>query len=86
MAEKKECRKCGDELVLDETPKIVVKGREVGIADLEDIIKEVEALSLNDEKSISQALLHRVKERDFVPSSVEREYEMALLEEYRRRF
>jgi hypothetical protein len=69
---RKECRKCGDELVIDETPKLRINGKDVGIADL-------------DNTTISKELLQRVKDRDFVPPSVEREYSQALLEEYNNR-
>jgi|WetSurMetagenome_2_1015567.scaffolds.fasta_scaffold37572_3 hypothetical protein len=82
---RKECRKCGDELVIDETPKLRINGKDVGIADLDNIMNEVIALNLTDDTTISKELLQRVKERDFVPPSVEREYSQALLEEYNNR-
>jgi len=82
---RKECKKCGDELVIDETPKIKVNGKDVGIADLDNIMSEVIALNLSDDAQISKELLQRVKDRDFVPSSVEKEYSHALLEEYKQR-
>jgi predicted Mrr-cat superfamily restriction endonuclease len=82
---RKECKKCGDELVIDETPKIKVNGKDVGIADLDNIMSEVIALNLSDDAHISKELLQRVKDRDFVPSSVEKEYSRALLEEYKQR-
>ncbi|QLH74058.1 MAG: hypothetical protein HPY73_00380 [Methanomassiliicoccales archaeon] len=81
----KECRKCGDELVLDETPKLKINGKDVGINDLDEIMNEVMALGLKDETAIGRELLSRVKANDFVPRSVEKEYERALLEEYNRR-
>jgi hypothetical protein len=82
---RKECRKCGDELVIDETPKLRINGKDVGIADLDNIMNEVIALNLTDDSTISKELLQRVKDRDFVPPSVEREYSRALLEEYNNR-
>jgi hypothetical protein len=82
---KKECRKCGDELIIDETPKLKIGNKDVGINDLDDIINEVMAMKLSDDVHISKELLKLVKEHDYVPSSVEREYERALLEEYNRR-
>ncbi len=82
---RKECKKCGDELVIDETPKLKINGKDVGIADLDNIMNEVIALNLNDDAQISKELLERVKDRDFVPSSVEKEYSRALLEEYNNR-
>lgn len=85
MEKKKECKKCGEELVIDETPKLKVGGREVGINDLDDIMSDVIAMELKDHVSIGKELLKKVKENDFVPSSVEKEYERALLEEYIRR-
>ncbi|HSV41926.1 MAG TPA: hypothetical protein VLH13_00775 [Methanomassiliicoccales archaeon] len=85
MPPKKECRKCGDGLVLDETPKIKVNGKEVGINDLDQIMDQVMAMNLGDDEAIGMNLLKLVKENDFVPTSVENEYRRALLEEYRSR-
>ncbi|MFA5312317.1 MAG: hypothetical protein WC375_03230 [Methanomassiliicoccales archaeon] len=85
MEKKKECKKCGEELVIDETPKLKVGGREVGINDLDDIMSAVMSLEIDDRATIGKELLRRVKENDFVPSGVEREYEKALIEEYFRR-
>ena len=86
MPKQKECRKCGEELVIDETPKIKVNGKDIGINDLDDIMDQVNALGLKDDEEIGRRLLKLVKENDFVPSSVEKEYQAALLEEYRSRF
>ena len=85
MKKQKECRKCGEELVIDETPKIKVNGKDIGINDLDDIMEKVAAMNLSDDAEISKSLLKLVKESDFVPSSVEREYQTALLEEYKNR-
>lgn len=86
MPKQKECRKCGEELVIDETPKIKVNGKDIGINDLDVIMDQVNALGLTDDNEIGKKLLKLVKESDFVPSSVEKEYQAALLEEYRNRF
>ncbi|OPY31952.1 MAG: hypothetical protein A4E32_01560 [Methanomassiliicoccales archaeon PtaU1.Bin124] len=85
MKKDKECRKCGEELVIDETPKIKVNGKDVGINDLDDIMVKVSGMNLTDDGEIGRHLLRLVKESDFVPSSVEKEYQQALLEEYKNR-
>jgi hypothetical protein len=82
---KKECRKCGEELVIDETPKIKVNGKDIGINDLDDIMSQVIAMNLSDDGEIGRRLLKLVKDSDFVPASVEQEYQQALLDEYKNR-
>jgi len=85
VKKEKECKKCGEELVLDETPKLKIGGKDIGINDLDEIMSEVMSLGLSDHAAIGRELLKRVKENDFVPSSVEKEYEAALLGDYLRR-
>lgn len=48
------------------------------------IIGEVRGLALKDDAKISDELLTRVKNNDFVPKSMEGEYRKALLEEYKK--
>ncbi|HTY46896.1 MAG TPA: hypothetical protein VMB46_04435 [Methanomassiliicoccales archaeon] len=68
----------------DETKKIWVAGVNVGISEWGKICQEVLALGLKDDNGLANELLKRVKTRDFVPASKEREYRKALLEEYKK--
>lgn len=83
-----DCKKCDNSLEsfqMDETPKLLVNGREVGIHALDDIMKDVRSRGLPEEE-LGKALLDEVKRRDYVPSSVEKHYLPALLGEYKRRY
>jgi hypothetical protein len=85
MGEKKCESKCDIGTPIDETPKLKVGGKDIGIACLDDVMDEVQALGLRDDAKITKELVARVKERDFIPAKVEKEYAAALLAEYRRR-
>ncbi len=61
-------------------------GFRVGIKNLDNILVEVKALKLNDDKTIKSELLNRVKSCNYVASSAEDEYSIALFREYRRKF
>jgi hypothetical protein len=83
-----DCKKCDNSLEsfqMDETPKLTVKGREVGINALDEIMKEIRSRGLQ-EPHLGNELLEGVKQRDYVPPSMEKEYRAALLQEYQRRF
>lgn len=86
MAEKKCAKKCDTGIAMDETPKLKIGGKDIGISSLDDVMAEVEALELDDDDAITKELVARVKDRDFIPAKVEKEYAAALLAEYRRRF
>jgi hypothetical protein len=87
LPEKKECRRCGDQLEypVNETATLSVGGKDVGISCLDDVMNEVLSLNMEDDMKIKTELLKRVKERDFVPSKAENEYADALLNEYKKR-
>jgi hypothetical protein len=87
MPEKKECRRCGDQLEypVNETATLSVGGKDVGISCLDDVMNEVLSLNIENEVDIKRELLTRIKERDFVPSKAEEEYSEALLNEYKKR-
>jgi len=83
-----DCKKCDtnlDAIQLDETPKLMVKGREIGINALDDIINEVRSMDLPSER-VADQLLKLVEEKDYVPPSMTNDYREALLKEYQRRF
>jgi hypothetical protein len=87
MPEKKECRRCGDQLEypVNETATLSVGGKDVGISCLDDVMNEVLSLNIENEVDIKRELLTRIKERDFVPPKAEEEYSEALLNEYKKR-
>lgn len=85
MADCKKCDSSLDAIQLDETPKLMVRGREIGINALDDIMKDVRSRGLQ-EPELGTALLSEVKRMDYVPPSMEKDYQAALLQDYQRRF
>jgi hypothetical protein len=61
-------------------------GIQVGILNLESILKDVADLKLVDAEAIKKELLKRVKTYNYVPSSADDDYSQALFKEYRRQF
>ena len=59
-------------------------GFQVGIVNLENILKEVADLKLADDSAIKKELLQRVKIYNYVPPAADNEYSEALLKEYKR--
>ncbi|HII76235.1 MAG TPA: hypothetical protein HA264_04160 [Methanolinea sp.] len=62
--------------------QIDVGGIVVGISMLDHILSEVREMELPDEREIGRELLKRVKIYNYIPSSAEEKYRIALLEEY----
>jgi hypothetical protein len=85
LAEKKCASKCDVGIAQDETPKLKVGDKDIGISCLDDVMMEVEEMGLKDDAAITKELVKRVKDRDFIPAKVEKEYAAALLAEYHRR-
>jgi hypothetical protein len=65
--------------------RMTVGETSVGIAQLDQIMEEVNSMGLERNK-IGMELLRRVKIFNYVPSSASSEYEKALIEEYERRY
>ncbi len=63
---------------------ILPGGFEVGIVNLEDILKEVANLKLADDSAIKKELLQRVKIYNYVAPDADEDYSKALLKEYER--
>lgn len=61
-------------------------GLQVGIKNLDAILKEVAGLNLTDTGALKTELLQRVKACNYVASGAEREYAAALLQAYQRKF
>lgn len=66
--------------------KLVLPGGEVGIVNLESILKEVADMKLVDDETIKRELLKRVKIYNYVAPSAEADYSKALLKEYKRQY
>ncbi|MDD1771485.1 MAG: hypothetical protein LUQ09_01040 [Methanomassiliicoccales archaeon] len=83
-----DCRKCNtglESIQMDEVPKLTVKGKDIGINELDSIMNDIRERNLPAD-AIGKALLDEVNRRDYVPPSMKEQYEIALLDEYRRRF
>jgi hypothetical protein len=61
-------------------------GLQVGILNLESILKEVADLKLADNEAIKKELHQRVKIYNYVPPAADNEYSEALLKEYKRHY
>jgi len=61
-------------------------GFQVGIINLDTILREVAELKITDTETIKKELLKRVKIYNYVASSAEYDYSVALFREYRRQF
>lgn len=67
------------------TKRILIDGKETGIDHLDWIFDEVKKLRLADDAAITEELLKRVKEFNYVPTKKTEVYAAALLGEYRKR-
>jgi len=67
--------------------KLVLPGGfQVGISNLENILKEVADLKLVDNETIKKELLKRVKIYNYMAPSADNEYSEALFNEYQRQY
>jgi hypothetical protein len=64
--------------------KLWICGTQIGISRLDKIILEVSELGFEDEDKVREALLQRIKEYNYIPSSSEKDYIDAVYEEYKR--
>ena len=58
-------------------------GSRVGIVNLDNILQEVADLKLVNDKAIKAELLKKAMVHNYIPSSAETDYSIALFEEYR---
>lgn len=63
--------------------KIPIDGKETGIDRLDWILQDVLALDLVDEDKITDEIIKRVRQFNFIPTMKVPEYREALLREYR---
>jgi hypothetical protein len=66
--------------------KLALPHGEVGIVNLENILREVADLKLVDNEAIKKELLKRVKIYNYVAPAAETDYSKALLGEYNKLF
>jgi len=64
---------------------ITVNGKQVGISHLDTIFEETDKVDYTDELSIREKLLELTKIYNYVPSTVEKQYENVLFEEFKKR-
>lgn len=78
---------CCDAAAARATKKVTLPdGLQVGIINLDTIIKEVIELKLTDNGAIKKELLERAKFHNYIASNAEYDYSAALFGEYRRQF
>lgn len=65
--------------------RIIVNGRAVGIAFLDEAGEKVSSLELSDGTEIAKALMKEVKLYNYVPSGMENDYQAALMDWYHHR-
>jgi hypothetical protein len=66
------------------TKRVLIDGKETGIDHLDWIYEEVEKLNIADDALVTDELMKRVKQFNYVPTKKTREYEVALLAEYKK--
>jgi hypothetical protein len=63
--------------------KIPIEGKETGIDRLEWILQDVLGLDLADDEKITDEIIKRVRQFNYIPGKKMAEYRKALLREYR---
>ena len=89
MAEKEkklECADCGDSGIgLETASKLWVKDRFVNALGIDDMMEEVFHMRLKDRNRITDELMSRFLVNNEINEALEKEYRMALMDEYERR-
>jgi hypothetical protein len=67
------------------TKRILIDGKETGIDHLDWIFDEVKKLTILNDAAVTEELLKRVKEFNYVPTKKTCAYSAALLVEYKKR-
>ncbi len=80
------CVGCAPGLSLNEGETLLMDGRLVQLAGLEEIMEQVRRMKLTRRKLVADELLTRVKSSNQVPVERERAYRNALMDEYDRRY
>lgn len=74
-------KRCCD---LDGLGHIEVQGRKVGVVGLRQIVEEVSSLGISDKRQVTEELLRRVEETNYVPPEERQTYGAALYAHYLR--
>ncbi len=83
---KPECAVCGDSRIgLDTPSKLWVKDRFVDARGIDAIMEEVFRMRIKDRNRIIEELMSRFLEMNEMDKSLDREYRLALIDEYERR-
>lgn len=83
---KLECAECGDSGIGLETPcKLWVKDRFVDARYVDDIMEEVFRMHLKDRSRITDELMSRFLQNNEMNEALEKDYRIALIDEYDRR-
>lgn len=64
--------------------RIMIEGKEIGIDKLDWVLGEVMKLRLQNEVTIGEEILKRVKQFNYIPTKKIDAYRSALMEEYRK--
>jgi len=67
-----------------EIKQINIRGNRIGIIGLDEVFQSAKQTQITDEQTLKDFLLQKVKEQNYIPSSVEEDYKNALYREYRR--
>lgn len=67
-----------------EIRQINIKGNRIGIIGLDEVFQSAKQSQIKDEDLLNDFILQKVKEQNYIPSSVEQDYKNALYREYRR--
>ncbi|MBW1992364.1 MAG: thioredoxin family protein [Deltaproteobacteria bacterium] len=71
-------------MATDDFVRISLGRFQVGLTGLKEAIAEVRASGLRSEADIAQALLEKLRVRNYIPASAEEEYKKAFLREYKK--
>jgi hypothetical protein len=63
--------------------KILIEGKETGIDRLDWILQDVAGLELSNDESITDEIIKRVRQFNYIPTKKIAEYREALLREYK---
>lgn len=62
--------------------RMEIGGKQVGIIDMEEIFRAVNAATITDEDHLADLIMEKVKEKNYIPHNQEPLYRKALYEEY----
>ena len=66
------------------TKRVLIDGKETGIDHLDWIFAEVEKLKISEDSVLSDEIILRVRQFNYVPTKKAGEYAVALLAEYKK--